>query len=265
MATTPLVFIILSSVYIVCYLIMAIFLIVRAKKTELKNLNYLAIAFLALIWDFILINFIKIPWLTNIFVNFGFIMLVLFTNKTFYSGIQKTYLALIGIMIVLKISDFIIRWSNPFTTPLTYELPESQIPIFWLWFIIVRLTSFLPLLWLLISVWKSYISLRSQDIELWIKWRYILLGFGTFIYILQNPILFFLPTDGTAYTGDRGFRLGLLLLIMYLTFALTFLAAWVMPSKLKKFFNKNYISKSASSDFDLSEEDLLKQLEEDDH
>lgn len=267
MAETPLLIIILALIYIICLLIIGIFLFYRSIKTELFNLRVLAFAFFGFVVDFLLI-FLKAPsFLINVVVNACFILMTIFTYTTFYKGRKKLGTIFVSSVILLRLVDCIARWNFNFTTPLAFPLtPESRVYYFIFQFA-VRGEFTIATGWLAYASLSTYFNQKKiEDIEPWIKKRYFILGIGALVFLLQDLFVFLLPMDGTGYTSPRGIIVGILLLLVSIFFGVTQLIGWIMPPQLKAYFNRNYHPKSSilDNDEDLTEEELMKQLMEGD-
>lgn len=267
MAETPLLILILYLVYIVCLLFVGLFLLVRAIKTELYNLFAIATTFILMVIDFILIQFAPQSIILKFIVNSSPFFMILFTHYTFKKGLKSPYKILLLLSLVLRIIDLVIRWIYPFSTPLSYELPASEIPYYIIFQAVVRINFSIASGWLVYESFKSYRNFKGQKIEPWIIQRYFILGLGTSAYFFQSIFVVLLPTDGNGFTSSLGFSLGIVLLIINLFFVFSYLIAWIMPQKLKDLLNRGYITNDEEflSDIEeLSEEDLMKALLEGD-
>ena len=90
----------------------------------------------------------------------------------------------------------------------------------------------------------------------------MILGVGALVYLLQNVFVLLLPIDGTGYTSPQGIWMGIMLLIVSIFFGLSQVIGWMMPSKLKAYFNRGFTPATDDHPEELSEEELMKQLME---
>ncbi|WP_371801844.1 hypothetical protein [Candidatus Lokiarchaeum ossiferum] len=266
MADTPILIIILALIYISSLLSIGVFLSYRSFKTKLLNLRVLGFAFIGFGVDFILI-FLKAPsFLINIVVNTCFILMTIFTYTTFYKGRKRLGTIFIGAVILLRLIDCIARWNYNFTTPLASSLTDESRIYYYIFQLAVRGEFTIATGWLAYSSLTTYSNQRKmEDIEPWIQKRYFILGIGALVFLLQNLFVFLLPMDGTGYTSIQGMIVGILLLIVSIFFGACQLIGWIMPPKLKAYFNRDFQPKNSYQNIneDLTEEELMKQLMED--
>lgn len=264
MADTPPIMIVLVAIYIVFLLAIAIFLTIRAIQTKHFHLLVLCASFLGMILDFLMIFLQVHPLILNLLVNACWILLVIFTYLTFEKGKMKPFIYILGLTVFFRMCDFFIRLQFGFTTPLASSLNSDTLVWYYLFQFAVRMEFTLSVGWLTLLSLRAYRKHKSSDIEPWIKRRYQILGIGALIFLLQTVFIFLLPTDGTGYSGSQGLAVGTVLLIISLVFGASQLLAWIMPQWLKRYFNKGFQAQSVDQMTEMSEEELMKQLLEED-
>lgn len=113
----------------------------------------------------------------------------------------------------------------------------------------------IPTIWLAYNSLKVYRRLKNLDIEPWVKKRYLLIAIASLIFAASAIASFFMPLEG-------GFEathpvVSIFVASSFIIFSFGNLIAWIMPKKLKEYYNRNY--KVPISE-DLSEKDLLDKI-----
>lgn len=236
-------------VFIGTLFIVGCFLLYRAEKTKLYNLIYIGLAFI----------FINIGLISNLMFNLGdifqqcfilisYVLVTLFVNLTFHknrrSQISKLILLLVLSLGVIVVLFRVIRTS--WNTALNYYLNVSLDVVY----------NLLTFNWMAWSSYSAYKHIKSQDIQPWIKTRYKMISFFSFILSLNVIPQLFQPWD--VAWGDPNNPISLIVFGLMasnaITFSIGFLLAWIMPQWLKRFINKGYQSLEVK---DFSEEELM--------
>jgi len=178
---------------------------------------------------------------------------VIFVRNTFYKEIKSSFLLIIAVLLLLKFFDLIIRLVYGFTVPETNLIPPSEIPYYYGLTITISLQIIISISWLAYASLNMYNEIKNKEIEPWVKKRYAIIGFSSIFFGLNGFILPFIPI-GAGYNN-----LFFTILVAITVFIFTFgsLIGWVMPRKLKKYFNRNY---KTITDESLSEEELMSKI-----
>lgn len=255
-------FIILLLIVILGYSAVGIFLIIRANKTQLKNLYLIGIGFILV--TIAIVGNIVLAYgrlFQVIFLGIGYFLLAIFIYQTFYkkksNSYAKSLLSLLAVLLFARIIVGIVKmlFLNPFT--------------FYIDLITVNIYVTIIFYWLGRSASKDYNKLKNKDIEPWIKTRYRLITISAYIFLFQGLSTFIIPWN--VEFGDVSNILSFLqfaiAVILGFIFCIGMIIAWIMPNKLKTYISlKNGYD---SSDLEqIPEEELMeilrKQLMEDD-
>jgi len=95
-------------------------------------------------------------------------------------------------------------------------------------------------MWLGITAIKYYNSIKSLNIEPWIKKRYQLIGLSSIIYSFSLFIYYFFPFRVIDVFAFPYIIYGYIILGFTIFYSLCMFLAWIMPKRLKKFFNKDF-------------------------
>ena len=245
-------FLILFGIFIVTLVIMGIFLLYKGFKNRMVNIILGGIAFVSLPIGFIGYFIFQLDPLFQEFIIVGsFILTVIFTNMTFYKNrgiISKLVLCTAIILGLIQISFFFIAIYGEWTSFLYYLRVSLDFPY-----------TFLVFNWLSYSSYAAYRLVKTKSIEPWIKIRYKMLAIFSFIFSFHNIPEFFHPL-GTLW-GDPNNFVSLASFgataILVVIFSIGFSIAWIMPSRLKQFLNRNY---QATKEKEFQENDLLDQI-----
>ena len=228
--------------YIVILFITGLFLLVRMHKTKLYNLAGL-VAFFLLFPMQLLGQFLFPFMIYAIITGTGYIFLLFFIQNTFYRESNFPFLIILIIMVILRILDFFIRLTYEFTIPESSILEAGTLPIYYTFMTIVALETMISFLWLARAAYITHKKIKNEDIEPWIKNRYVFIEISSLIFAISGFVLIFWPSSTLGLT-PTGTTINLVYTLfignVLILFAITSLIGWVMPSKLKVYFNKNY-------------------------
>jgi hypothetical protein len=121
-------------------------------------------------------------------------------------------------------------------------------------------------LWYASEAYNARKKLIGKDVEPWILTRLRILSISSFIgaFVQISDFLRIYPAVGVADIGNS-----ISLTIFYVQSSIAVACsvfqyfAWVMPSKLKSYFNRNYIKSNDSERINnLTEDEILKQMRE---
>ncbi|MFX0058073.1 MAG: hypothetical protein ACFE8J_07210 [Candidatus Heimdallarchaeota archaeon] len=222
---------------LICYLILlltGVFLLYRMLKTRLYNLTGLVMFFIIFPLQYFIQQLSYLFY--AVIAEVALIFLVLFVKDTFYKQKKSIFPIVLISLLILKIIDFIIRIQFQFTVPESDSLLISEILFYYVLAIVVSVQIIISLSWLSYASLNVYNRLKKQNIEPWIKKRYIIIGFSSIFFGLNGFILPFIPIG----TGFENLFFTTFVAITIFIFTFGNLIAWVMPNKLKKFFSRNY-------------------------
>lgn len=247
----------LTITYTVLHLITGSYILV--KYFRIKNLRLIPLSL------FFLLNFLEsvLLYLAFPFILYKVIIflpnlcLILFTYYTFHSD-QKNYLWIfVSFFILLKLIDFLLFFYFRFSIPMTEELKDSQIPLYYLNLSVVAAVILLSNLWLAISSLSYYKRIKEEKVKPWIKFRYVLIGLASIILSANGIAYLFMPPTVDAFSEPMGFIIGIIIIINSLIFSFSSIIAWVMPQWLKQFINRNY---EGGSELEIPEKQLIQTI-----
>ncbi|MFX0023056.1 MAG: hypothetical protein ACFE9S_12085 [Candidatus Hermodarchaeota archaeon] len=247
---------ILYLIYLGSQLITSIFLLIRTIKLKQFNLIFLVLFFFLNPLEVIFILIVGSSAIINMLSN---ISLVIFTKYTFFREKKSPFLFLLISLVIIKVTDFFLKVFIPFSLPLNFILTPLEVPFFYLYLILTSLSVLLSYLWLGLASLKYYKLIKIENVEPWIKKRYLIIGYSSLIITLNSIVYLLFPTNTYDWEAIFPFTLGLLLTINTTIFSLSNLVAWIMPQKLKNYFNKDY---QGIVEEDLSEDELMKTIKE---
>ena len=247
-------FLILFGIFIITLTVMGIFLLFKGVKNKMVNIILVGIASVSLPIGFVG-NFVFQLGGTfqEVFIVFSFILIVIFTNMTFYKNrglISKIVLSTVILLGAIQLGFFLISvfLTNLWTLPLYYLRVSLDFPY-----------TFIVFNWLSYSSYAAYRLVKTQTIEPWIKIRYKMIAIFSLIFSFHNIPEFFQP-PGTAW-GDHSNIESLIVFgftaILVVIFSLGFSIAWIMPKWLKKRLNRNF---QVIEDKEFKEKELLDQI-----
>ena len=244
-------------------IIVAILVFIRGKKAELKAISLVGVTFLiiglnaltAVSVDFDPTIFFSSKTLYNLLALASVIFYGLFVHYAFYIGRKspiKVFLPILAILfivtLILSINAFVITGSF---APQNQDLSASHINHTFSVFIMAGSNC-------IISGWRFKSSLTSYNeikdnvnVEDWIKLKYKLIMLSS-VFLVCLAIMQIIDYSMV--------KLLTVMALVFITFVLETLI-WLPPKFIKKWANRNYDVKDESAD--MSEEEILAQLEED--
>jgi hypothetical protein len=92
---------------------------------------------------------------------------------------------------------------------------------------------------------RYYKSVKSIEIQPWIKRRYQIIGIASIVYSLSIFLYYFFPYNVAIEPSLSNPNPIITLLLLSITlftifYSICMFVAWVMPNKLKVFFNRNF-------------------------
>lgn len=236
-------------------LIVAIFLLIKMIKTKVYNLLPLILFFL--ITSLRLIFYALVPSLiiiTLILNQFPNILLVIFTKLTFFKYKKSPFKIFLITLIIVRSIDFIIRLRFQISIPMTSSLDESNLIYYFYILFSITISFLFSHLWLGIIAMKYYYSLKSINIEPWIKKRYQLIGLSSIIYSLSILIYYFIPYNVVGLYAFPNVIYSYMILGFTIFYSICAFIAWIMPKRLRQFFNKDF---KPLSEKEYSESELI--------
>lgn len=240
---------------LLCYgliLFTGVFLIIRMIKTQLKNLIGLAMFFLLFGTQFFL-GFFNIIIIYAIISETALIFLLFFIRSTFHKESKRFFPIAVLLLIILKIVATVLRILYEFKIPPTSPLDSSVVPFYYLLVLTVSIQLIFSFSWLAYAELSMYWRIKTSNIEPWVKIRYLILGFSSTFFILNGFILPFVPIVGDY----ENLPFTILIAITIYIFSIGNLIGWVMPKRLKAYFNRNY---KPTSEEEISEKELLDKI-----
>ncbi|MFX1237033.1 MAG: hypothetical protein ACFFAS_13550 [Promethearchaeota archaeon] len=232
-----------------------IILTIRRIKSKTKNLEFLAgycigAAVVTVLFSIESASLLRdVAFIISIFL--AQYLLLVFANRMFFVGKKSPFLifflTLLGGTIAYLISIALYPaprlWQMSFINSIPIGIVIS-IPGFW----------FGPL------IIKQYKKIKNEEIETWIKMRFLIAGIGAILEGTIGWLGFLIATSDIPGVDPTGILYTLTLLlyaVILIVFSIGFFIAWVMPNSMKRFFNRNYIAPEES---ELSEEDIMMQM-----
>ncbi len=227
------IFAILLILFIVSLLVVGIFFLIKGNQNKMNNLIVIGIGFIAIVVGFIGSFIFNLgPIFQEIFVFIGFVLLVVFTNMTFYKGRKSKAIVVLIVTVILGTIQIILMIFQAYFSIYTYYFRVTlDVPY-----------TFLVFNWLAWSSYSAYQKIKNKNIQPWIKVRYKLVAFVSFILSFNNIPEYFQPAGTTWGDPDNIISLAVFgtTAVISVIFAIGFSLAWLMPNRLKKFFNRNY-------------------------
>ncbi|MFX0017104.1 MAG: hypothetical protein ACFFBT_00105 [Promethearchaeota archaeon] len=246
---------------IISIIITGAFLFYRMIKIKLYNLFGLSLFFILysiqFLGQFIFPNIIK-----AFYSQICLLFLILFIKEAFYKESRVFFPNFMIIsFVILKAFDFYFRLSYNFQVPVLSTIVSEEIPIYYIFVTITVLEVSPPLIWLGYKAIRTNLNLKNYEIEPWVGKRYLLIASSALVLAISDIFTFFMPPGG-GYEAVHPVLI-IFTAFSFITFSFGNLIAWIMPKRLKSYFNKGY---TIPSDGKLSENELLdnirKQLEE---
>ena len=229
--------------------IVGIFFIYKAFQKKARNFYYIGATWLFFAIGQIMNQLFAVPVeIYTIFTKFGFLLAVPFTNITFHKG-RKSFLPIL--ILIFAIGLTIITWyfdSIRYNSEMFYYLSRS--------FDFVQFSIIAN--WLAITCYLAYKNIRKLKIAPWIKVRYRLVYISSPLFSLVYLLLIFYPFNlefGNIST-PQSFLIYSITSIITLAYGLLFTSAWIMPKRLKNYFNRKG-DYTATEDKEYSEDELI--------
>jgi len=229
------VFLTFSAIYLCTLLAASIFLLYRGYQTRLYNLIFLSLSYLSAAISQIGSVLLDISLLLEIIIlSLSFIFLVIFTNLTFHED-HKPFTSRL-ILIITLINYFIqvylayLVWIG--TTTL----------VFFVYTLHMFFERFIVFYWYGWSSYRTYIKLRSPNIEPWIIVRYKLISITAALFIIQSFILFF-QFWNISFGDPDGLQSDIIFgssSIIVIIASIGVILAWFMPNWFKSYLSKDY-------------------------
>ncbi len=246
------IFAILLMLFIVSLLVVGIFFLIKGNQNKMKNLIVIGIGFIAMVIGFIGSFVFNLGFaFQEVFVFIGFVSTVIFTNMTFYKGRKSKAKVVLIVTVVLGIIQLILMTLHIYFSINTYYFRVTlDVPY-----------TFLVFNWMAWSSYSAYQKIKNNNIQPWIKVRYKLVAFVSFILSFNNIPEYFQPKGTTWGDPDNIISLAVFgtTAIISVIFAFGFSLAWMMPNWLKKFFNRNY---QLLDEKEYTEEELMNLIRE---
>lgn len=233
------------------------YLLIRIRRTGLSNIYWLSFYFFFTVIEFILrmvfaagrptVGVNLISWIYYIFNLTGHFSLIFFVKSTFYTDRRSAFSFVLISAIIAKIF-YIIAYAIT-----DFELSAE------LYYIVKGLATymiFISSFWLSFASLSAYYKIKKSEISPWVKKRYLIVGISAVFLIAQSIPNFLMPYR-VSFESPLMATLTIIITIFNIIFAILSLIAWVMPKRIKSYFNRDY---STSEDEDLSEEELLEQI-----
>jgi hypothetical protein len=156
---------------------------------------------------------------------------------------------------VSKIIGSILSFFYDFRIPLISPISDEEIPLYLFYKIIVILEVSPTSLFLTYAAFQTYRNLKNYEIGPWVKKRYLIIAYSSLIFALSNISSIMMPN----VPGYENVPIILTMFIAssFLIFSFGNLIAWVMPKKLKQYFNRNY---SSTFDENISEDEIMEKV-----
>jgi hypothetical protein len=221
-------------------------------KTKLFNLFGLAMFFIGYPLTFFS-QFFSPNLIYPIIAESSLIFLLIFIEETFYKGLKSPFIFLIIIFVILNIIDSVFRFLYGFKIPLTFFISSELVIPYYIFVLIVSSQITLTMVWFLFSTLKSYRVINKFEIEPWIKKRYLIILISCFSFNLNGFLVLVIPIEG----GYDNLFITYTVATTIMLFSFGNLIGWLMPQRLKNYFNRNYTSIKEET---LTENELLQKI-----
>ncbi len=252
-----LILLILQILYIFPLIIVGIFLSIKVIKMKLNNLIPLIIFFFFNGLEVILLA-LSVPFIIyHVIVFISNISMIIFVKVMFYKDSKSIFKYVIGMAIVVKIIDFILRSYIPYPLDETMELGLPGMPFYYLNLALTATIVSLTYPWLAYSAFSSYKSLKEKPVNPWIKKRYLIIGIVASITTLESVYYMLIPYTPELLDNLQYASMFLLIASSEAIFSLGNALAWMMPRKLKQYFDRNFKPSEVEV---IPEKDLLERI-----
>lgn len=248
---------IMGAVLLIINLFIGSYLLIRIRKAGLSNIYWLSFYFFFTVIEYLLrmvyaagrplVGVNVFSWIYYIFNLTGHFSLILFVKYTFYTDRRSLFSFVLISALIVKIFNVIV-----------YSITDIELSAE-LYLIIQASTTYIIAIssfWLSFASLSAYHKVKKSKISPWVKKRYLILGVSSIFLAAQSfPIIIF--PYRASFESPLMATITILIVFLNIIFAVLSLIAWVMPKKIKDYFNRNY---SNSEDEELSEELLLAHL-----
>jgi len=248
----------LQVIWIVLQLLVAIFLLYKMFKTKRYNLLPLILFFI--LSSIRIVFLIIVPSLRPIYlvlVQFPSIFLIVFTKLIFYRYKKSPFKIFLITLIIVRTIDFIIRLNFNISIPMTTELSESNLIYYYYILFSISISYLLSHGWLGFISIRYYLSLRSEKIAEWLKKRYFLIGLSSFVYCINIFVYYLFPYTNVDIFDFPNVIYSYMLLGFTIFYSVGMFIAWIMPDKLKRYFDKNF---QPIEETEFIEEELMERI-----
>ena len=233
------------------------YLLIRIRRTGLSNVYWLSFYFFFTVIEFIIrmvfaagrpaVGVNLISWIYYIFNLTGHFSLIFFVKSTFYTERRSPFYFVLISAIIAKIFYIIAYTITDFELSAEmYEIVQGLATY------IIFITSF----WLSFASLSAYYKIKKSEISPWVKKRYLIVGISAIFLIAQSIPNVLMPYR-VSFESPLMVTLTIIITILNIIFAILSLIAWVMPKRIKSYFNRNY---PKLEDEELSEDYLLAQI-----
>lgn len=206
----------------------------KAKKSKKRQLYILGLHFITETSTYIIgLSILDLhPLVKSLVATLDILLILYFIKITFYENKKSAFYPILGFVIVLAIINIVCAFLKASGTK-GYEL------------MLVDVFShsgkrIIAYIWLLKPAIAAFYHIKSDsNVEPWIKWRYIFVIIGGASGLIAVLTAVFLIPIAKELTFNPTFNI--VMSCLFITVGSEYLA-WVMPTKLKKFFNRNYKS-----------------------
>ena len=123
---------------------------------------------------------------------------------------------------------------------MTYRLDGSDLIFYYFILFSITISFLLSHFWLAIVALNYYKSLKSIKVEPWVKKRYLLIGLSSLIYSFSILLYYFIPYDVVGVYVFPNIIYSYVILGFTIFYSLCMFVAWIMPKRLKKYYNKSF-------------------------
>jgi len=235
--------------------ITGIILAIRRITEKYQNLELLAgftfsVAFVSFIYA-MPDNLIRgLGFIVSLFLSSFF--LLLFTDRMFFVGKKSPLITFLIIITIVSLGYVFIK--------LFLGVFQDDWQMIAFNNLLVSIIISIPGYWFGYLVLKQYNNIKNKNLEPWIKMRFLIAGVGALLEGSIGWISYMIVISQIPGVDPSG-NFELLALFIYalilIIFSIGFFIAFVMPERLKKYFNRNY---KTFDDKGLSEDEIMKKM-----
>ena len=249
----------------VLFLIIGTMVIRQSIKTKVKNLRYLGI-FILFTGLFLIISSMNqlftldittetiITVTSQVSIYISIASASSFLIETFYKEHEKIYYPIILIVIIGFITTLLM---DIYLIGKQFDAPEAL--VFWITTNAIT-GGYVSIagLWQAIASYVAFKKIKMLEIEPAVKQKYKLYSISGVLIILIG-LNFMIPYSWLFSNALLSATLNIVGVINVLIYNIVSYLIWIMPDKIRNYFNKGY-SPPHPDDAELSEEDIMKQL-----